>query len=223
MIPRRGVGFDSVADGAARDVATSVETVSRASFLTARRGFPRLVVSWGAENLSGTLNLLTRVHFGRTSMHRSLPVIATLLGLGVASCEPAPTPDQAPQGPTRADSVGMALQAFDATIFDTIAWESETAANDRGALVFRVSCDKCHGLHGAGDGGFVFQGDTLRPPSFLAPEWVFADEPTQLRRYIFSGNVAGMPYWGLVGLKYKDIDAVARFISGPLRAGISQP
>ena len=47
-----------------------------------------------------------------------------------------------------------------------------------------------------------------------------AEAPMALRQYIYSGNVAGMPYWGLVGLKYRDIDAVARFISGPLRAGI---
>ncbi len=38
-----------------------------------------------------------------------------------------------------------------------------------------------------------------------------------LRKYIFSGNVAGMPYWGLVGLHYRDIDAVARYITGYLR------
>ncbi len=45
----------------------------------------------------------------------------------------------------------------------------------------------------------------------------------ELRRYIFSGNVAGMPYWGLVGLKYRDIDAVARYLVGPLREGSAQP
>ena len=67
------------------------------------------------------------------------------------------------------------------------------------------------------------QGDTLRPPSFLEPAWPLGEAPMALRQYIFSGNAAGMPYWGLVGLKYRDIDAVAYFIETPLRAGITTP
>jgi mono/diheme cytochrome c family protein len=148
---------------------------------------------------------------------------ATLAATAVAACGPAAVPQEEAQGPTRADSVGMALQAFDASVFDTIAWESDQARSERGGLVFTISCSKCHGPHGGGDGNFVIQGDTLRPPSFLQPEWGFADAPMALRRYIFSGNVAGMPYWGLVGLKYRDIDAVAYFIETPLRAGIPTP
>lgn len=152
-------------------------------------------------------------------MRRSTAALTVILSAGMLACEPAPTPD-APRGPTRADSVGMAMQAFDPAAFDTITWATEQERADRGGLVYRISCQKCHGLHGAGDGGFVMEGDTLRPNSFLAPAWGFADQPMALRRYIFSGNVAGMPYWGLVGLKYRDIDAVAHFLEGPLRAGI---
>ena len=153
-------------------------------------------------------------------MRRTSALVLTLLSAGLVACEPAPEQQARPQGPTRADSVGIAMQAFDASAFDTIAWETQQARGDRGGLVFRISCQKCHGDHGAGDGNFVLAGDTLRPPSFLAPDWGFATEPMALRRYIFSGNVAGMPYWGLVGLKYRDIDAVAYFLAGPLRAGI---
>lgn len=149
----------------------------------------------------------------------SLVAVCTIAALG---CGPAPQVEDEVQGPTRADSVGMAMQAFDASVFDTIAWESDQVRSERGGLVYRISCAKCHGDHGEGDGGFIMAGDTLRPPSFLQPEWALAESPMGLRRYIFSGNVAGMPYWGLVGLKYRDIDAVAYFIETPLRAGISQ-
>lgn len=151
-------------------------------------------------------------------MRRSIPLIAAFFCIGAWGCDSAAPPEEQAQGPSRADSVGIAMQAFDATVFDTIAWESSNEAIQRGGLVFRISCVKCHGELGAGDGNFVLQGDTLRPPSFLAEEWAFADAPLPLRQYIFSGNAAGMPYWGLVGLKYKDIDAVSRYITENLRA-----
>jgi mono/diheme cytochrome c family protein len=152
-------------------------------------------------------------------MHRTLLLVITLSWIGIGGCEPAPVPEV--QAPTRADSIGLAMQAFDTAVFDTITWESDSTAVERGRLVFRISCSKCHGSGGAGDGRFVLEGDTLQTPSFLAEDWRFAAAPTELRRYIFSGNVAGMPYWGLVGLKYSDIDAVARFLEGPLRTEMS--
>lgn len=148
-------------------------------------------------------------------MSRWIPSLATLTV--VAACSGERPAAEVPAGPTREDSVQMAMTAFDPAAFDTISWESDQAASERGSLVFRISCSKCHGEGGAGDGGFVLQGDTLRPPSFLTPDWRFADDPIGLRRQIFSGNVAGMPYWGLVGLKYRDIDAVARYVTGTLR------
>jgi mono/diheme cytochrome c family protein len=153
-------------------------------------------------------------------MRRAISTLVAVCTIGAVACGPAPQADEQAQGPTRADSVGMAMQAFDASVFDTIAWESDQARAERGGLVYRISCAKCHGEHGEGDGGFVMAGDTLRPPSFLRPDWPLAESDIGLRRYIFSGNVAGMPYWGLVGLKYRDIDAVAHFIEDPLRAGV---
>lgn len=149
---------------------------------------------------------------------RGLAVVALLVA-PLSCADAAPDAEFSVQA-ARADSVGMAMAAFDASIFDTIAWATEEERTDRGRLVFRISCSKCHGPNGEGDGRFVLQGDTLTPPSFLAPDWGFASAPMELRRYIFSGNVAGMPYWGLVGLKYRDIDAVAHFLETPLRVGI---
>ena len=156
-------------------------------------------------------------------MSRPAGFLALLATATVVACGPD---DQAPaEAPSsaRADSVALAMQTFDETVFDTIAWESDEVRAERGALVYNISCSKCHGPNGEGDAGFVMQGDTLRPPSFQQPQWGFAQAPLQLRRYIFSGNVAGMPYWGLVGLKYRDIDAVAYFLEGPLRARTGAP
>lgn len=142
---------------------------------------------------------------------------AVLAAAGLTACSTDAPPPVVEQGPTRADTVAMAMAAFDPAAFDTITWDAPDDAVNRGSLVFRISCSKCHGEQGAGDGGFVMQGDTLRPPSFLAAGWRFAEDPMGLRQQIYTGNVAGMPYWGLVGLKYRDIDAVARYIQRFLR------
>lgn len=115
------------------------------------------------------------------------------------------------------DSVMLAESMFDAAVFDTITWESPEAELERGSLVWGISCSKCHGRTGAGDGGFVQRGDTLRPPSFLEDDWRFADDELGLKRQVFAGTAEGMPHWGFYGLKYRDIDAVATYIRERLR------
>ncbi len=152
-------------------------------------------------------------------MRRTVSSVVAFLWLAACGGESAQKP---PQGPTRADSVAMAAQQFDMAAFDTIHWKTPQEAIDRGNTVFRISCSKCHGDSGQGGGGFVYQGDTLRPPSFLAKDWRYANDPEGLRRKIFTGNEAGMPYWGLVGLRYRDIDAVARFITEFLRKNYAE-
>jgi mono/diheme cytochrome c family protein len=117
----------------------------------------------------------------------------------------------------QADTVQIAAEAYDLARFDTIDWGSERFVLDRGQLVWQVSCMKCHGASGAGDAGFVLKGDTLRPPSFLAPDWRFATNLDSLRRYIFKGNTEGMPHWGLVPMTPYDIGAVAVYIQKGLR------
>ena len=149
-------------------------------------------------------------------MRRLIPTLVAFAWLGACASEPPPE-EEIPQGPSRADSVGIAMEAFNAAAFDTIQWESTQAAVERGGLVYRISCSKCHGDGGRGNGNFVVQGDTLMPPSFLTADWRFAEDGVGLRQQIYTGNVVGMPYWGLVGLKYRDIDAVARYIIDFLR------
>ncbi|MEB3323348.1 MAG: c-type cytochrome [Synechococcaceae cyanobacterium] len=126
--------------------------------------------------------------------------------------EPEPEPEV-----TAGDSVTMAAEAFDASVFDTLSWESSEAAAERGGVVFSYSCARCHGMQGYGDGGFVSRGDTLKPPSFHQTEWRFADDPAGLREMIFTGGVGGMPHWGLEGLGYRDVDAVTSYILQGLR------
>lgn len=151
-------------------------------------------------------------------MRRLSTTLVALAWLGACGGEAPPPPaEEPPPVLTRADSAEMALARFDSTVFDTIQWQTQDAATERGGLVYRVSCMTCHGEGGLGDRGFIFQGDTLRPPSFVARNWPYANDAVGLRRQIYAGSVLGMPYWGLVGMTYKDVDAVARYITGVLR------
>lgn len=112
----------------------------------------------------------------------------------------------------RADSVRMAEEVYDATVFDTVRWESMEAQVQRGAMVWRASCAKCHGTEGRGDGDAAQQLG-LEVPSFLAPDWSLAYEKDSLRHRIFVGLMGPITNWGLHGLKYRDIDAAAAYIN----------
>lgn len=96
--------------------------------------------------------------------------------------------------------------------YDTVSWESEQAAIDRGRDIFAWTCADCHGEEGRGDGGRVINGDTIRPPSFHLEEWPYADDPAALRRKVFMGNDLGMPHWGLRQMRPRDVVAVERYI-----------
>ncbi len=113
-----------------------------------------------------------------------------------------------------------AVGAPDPALFDSIAWPDGGAALDRGATVYAYSCAKCHGDSGRGDGGYRLQGRLLRPPSFRADDWRFANDLAGLRAYVHAGNDQGMPHWGEVGLTPRDIDAVARYVTRRLWAGM---
>ena len=150
---------------------------------------------------------------------KSLLVVLLMLFVGCTAAEEGPSAEEVEAAALAAqiDSVEQALAMLTPEAFDSISWDSDQAALDRGAVVFSVSCAKCHGRQGAGDGGMVQQGDTLVPPTFLVADWRFAEDHDNLRRHIFAGTVNGMPHWGLHGLKLRDVDGVARYINGELR------
>jgi len=111
-----------------------------------------------------------------------------------------------------ADSVEQARAMFDPAGFDTVTWETNEDAIVRGSVVYSYSCARCHGRFAEGDGNFVSRGDTLRPPDMTVADWRFLDDRDGLREHIYTGTDHGMPNWGLEGLKYKDVDAVATFL-----------
>lgn len=156
-------------------------------------------------------------------MRRALrsPTVVVLLPV-LAACSGGGAPGGGEEVSGAADSVALAAELYDPATFDTIEWVADSAALNRGAVVWTYSCQKCHGPTGQGDGGFVMDGDTLRPPSFQAEDWEFASDADALRRQIFQGTTEGMPHWGLVGLKARDIDAVTRYIQEVLRAPVRQ-
>lgn len=135
--------------------------------------------------------------------------LGTLAALTACGGEPE-TPEQS--APTAADTVQAAMAQYDPAGFDTITWATAEDAIVRGSVVFSYSCAKCHGRHGEGNGNFVTQGDTLRPPDITVTDWRFLDDREGLREYIYVGSDASMPHWGLEGLRYKDIDAVSAFL-----------
>lgn len=152
-------------------------------------------------------------------MRSFIPIVAALAWL--TACGPSQAQrEQAEQDSTKAaqsDSVTLARTTFDSTVFDTIKWKKASDEMDRGSLVYNVSCAKCHGQNGGGMHGIVFRGDTLNPPGFLDPHWALADSPMALREAIYAGNVGGMPHFGIIGLHYRDVDAVAHYIMTSLR------
>lgn len=137
--------------------------------------------------------------------------IPLALALVLGGCTGKPAAESVEAGP---DSVALARAAYDPAVFDTVTWESQREAIERGQVVYAWSCSKCHGQGGRGDGGYVRAGDTLRPPSFREPGRRFAQDLEGLRRAVFEGNTEGMPHWGLIQppLRARDIDAVAIFI-----------
>lgn len=108
--------------------------------------------------------------------------------------------------------VADADRTYGPATYDTLSWESEQAAIDRGRDIFAWACADCHGEEGRGDGGRVIDGDTIRPPSFQQTDWPFGDDPAALHRKVFVGNDLGMPHWGLRQMRPRDVVAVERYI-----------
>ncbi|MDT8436434.1 MAG: c-type cytochrome [Gemmatimonadota bacterium] len=149
----------------------------------------------------------------------AVAAVILLVGACGGGSDVAPTPEEAAEArrAARADSVARAAALYDAAVFDTIAWESDNKMWERGGVVWSFSCQKCHAADGRGEGEVAVQAN-LDVPDLLAAEWPLAGDVAGIRRAIFVGHESAMPSWGLVGLKYRDIDAVSNYIDGLLRA-----
>lgn len=157
---------------------------------------------------------------GSTSVRAcSAAVAALVLGCGR---EPAADP-QALMQAARADSVAEAEQLYDPTVFDTLSfYRDPTARLARGDVVWRTSCQKCHGADFRGLGDFAVR-NAIEVPSLLDEDWVRRGELEPLRHRIFIGHPSAMPNWGLVGLKYRDVDAVVAFIIDQIGPAETKP
>ncbi len=143
---------------------------------------------------------------------RRIGLIA-LSALSLSACGKAAATAKSAGEPSAADTLAVAQARFDPAAFDTVRWASDSLRLARGADVFKWACSECHGPQGHGDGGKVTpQGDTLRPPDFHAADWRLAGDTTEVERKVFTGNVRGMPHWGLRRMEYRDVDAVAHYV-----------
>jgi mono/diheme cytochrome c family protein len=149
--------------------------------------------------------------------------VTTMVLVALAGCQKEETEAEklARKAEADADTVRMAEAAYEIAVFDTITWESEEARLERGGVVYRSSCEKCHGQGGGGNGEVALEFQ-IPVPSFVAPDWPHAGDLEAIRRGTFVGHMGEsfegytgqMPNWGLVsGMRTKDIDAVAAFIA----------
>ena len=138
------------------------------------------------------------------------------MACGPAEEERAQVSELPPQA-TASDTVIRASSLYDPRSFEEVSWASDEQMLERGAVVFQVSCSKCHGTYGDGGPGILVAGKTIKGPSLIEPDWALAGNETLIRQVVFTGTTGGMPHWGLKGLKYRDIQAVAGHVDRVLR------
>lgn len=123
--------------------------------------------------------------------------------------------------PDREARVAQADSLYAPALFDTIAWESDSARVFEGNNVFAAECRTCHGP--TGEGGTQYAADrNLQVPSLVRAEWPYGDDVEAVRHRIFTGHPAGMPTWGVAGISPREIDAVAWYIVHQLRPELRQ-
>jgi len=154
-------------------------------------------------------------------MKRNTAGLLAVLLVGLAACggggeeQPAVSRDEALRA-ARADSVATATEMYDASVFDTLTWESDNARYERGGVVWSFTCQRCHGASGDGNGEDAVKFD-IEVPDMTAPDWPYAGDIPAIREFIFVGHDTEMPSMGLIGLTYRDVDAAAYYINDLLR------
>jgi mono/diheme cytochrome c family protein len=150
-------------------------------------------------------------------------VVIAMLMVGCGGEQEVPEPQQVSAEDAeealraaRADSVAMAQTQYNPSVFDTIAWGGGQERFERGELVWSYSCTTCHGTGGRGDGELAVQND-LSIPNFTAENWAYGGDIPAIRHRVYIGHESEMPSWGLYGLPYRDVDAVAFYVNEVFR------
>ena len=141
--------------------------------------------------------------------------VALIAALGTAGCEP-----QEFEPPSREARVQRADSVYSLSLFDTVAWASDSARVLEGNVVYSSECRDCHGSMGQGATEYARQRG-LTVPSLVEPDWEPEGNLEQVRRLIFVGHPAGMPSWGISRVTPREIDAVAYYLVMGLRPEVS--
>jgi mono/diheme cytochrome c family protein len=116
--------------------------------------------------------------------------------------------------PDRGARVLEAEAAYDAAVFDSVTWASDSVRAIEGNTVYAEMCRRCHGPLGLGDTDYARERG-LEIPSLVEPGWALANLDT-LRHVVFVGH-EGMPTFGSGGMSARDIDGAAYYIIEVLR------
>lgn len=118
--------------------------------------------------------------------------------------------------PDQEERRAAAAAAFDAAMFDTIGWASDSLRAVQGNIVYATKCRNCHGVLGEGETEYAMERG-LEVSSLVEPGWALADDAAEVRRLVFVGHSGGMPTWGVAGISPREIDASVHYILNVLR------
>lgn len=150
----------------------------------------------------------------RLRPRRALVLVIVLAAAGTAACGE----DHEFEPPDRDSQRTEARQRFEAAVFDTLAWSSDSARRVLGEEVFATKCRKCHGYLGRGGTEYAARRN-LEVPSLVEPDWPYAGKPDSARRRIFVGH-SEMPSFGLRRVNARQIDAVTYYVLEVLRPDV---
>jgi mono/diheme cytochrome c family protein len=109
----------------------------------------------------------------------------------------------------------VAEAAYDAAMFDSVTWASDSVRAVEGNTVYAEMCRRCHGPLGYGDTDYARERG-LEIPSLVKPGWALSNLDT-LRHVVFVGHEDGMPIFGSGGISAREIDGAAYYIIEVLR------
>jgi mono/diheme cytochrome c family protein len=117
--------------------------------------------------------------------------------------------------PDRGARVLAAEATYDAAMFDSVTWVSDSVRAVEGNTVYAEMCRRCHGPLGLGNTDYAGQRG-LEIPSLVEPAWALANLDS-IRHRIFVGHEEGMPIFGSAGISAREIDGAAYYVLEVLR------